>query len=112
MTEDQLDKLMPLPKINLVATQGANDEKDLFDACGTKEYRKMLDRQFKNNHPISKLPWLLICGSLALMCRPLLLCTSINRCRSIHSYRPFPCVNRVFDGKDKGLVVDYIGIKK
>ena len=30
LTEEQLDKLMPLPKINLVATQGANDEKDLF----------------------------------------------------------------------------------
>lgn len=50
MTKEQLDKLMPLPKINLVATQGGNDEKELFDACGTKEYRKMLDRQFKNNN--------------------------------------------------------------
>lgn len=49
LTEEQLDKLMPLPKINLVATQGVNDEKDLYEACGTKEYRKMLDRQFKNN---------------------------------------------------------------
>ena len=37
LTEEQLDKLMPLPKINLVATQGANDEKDLIEACGTKD---------------------------------------------------------------------------
>ena len=50
LMKEQLDKLLPLPKINLVATQGANDEKDLFDACGTKEYRKMLDKQFKNNN--------------------------------------------------------------
>ena len=48
LTKEQRDKLLPLPKINLVATQGANDEKKLFEACGTKEYRKMLDRQFKN----------------------------------------------------------------
>lgn len=49
LSKEQLDKLMPLPKVNLVATQGANDEKNLYEACGTKEYRKMLDRQFKNN---------------------------------------------------------------
>lgn len=49
LTKEQLNKLMPLPKINLVATQGTNDEKPLYDACGTKEYRKMLDKQFKNN---------------------------------------------------------------
>ena len=50
LSEEELDKLMALPKINLVATQGQNDEKELFDTCGTKEYRKKLDKQFKNNN--------------------------------------------------------------
>src|SRR3569623_1128425 len=45
---DQLDKLVPLEKIKLVATQGENDEKALFDMCETKEYRQMLDKQVKN----------------------------------------------------------------
>lgn len=49
LTREQLDKLVALPMINMVATQGQNDEKELYDLCGTKEYRKMLDRQFKNN---------------------------------------------------------------
>ena len=49
LTREQLDKLVALPKINLVATQGQNDDKELFDLCGTKDYRKMLDKQFKNN---------------------------------------------------------------
>lgn len=52
LTEEQLDKLMPLPKINLVATQGANDKKDLFDACGTKTRFLGLSRRLKGAYTI------------------------------------------------------------
>ena len=111
LTKEQLDKLLPLPKINLVATQGANDEKDLFDACGTKEYRKMLDKQFKNNNSNFKIAVVVdmwITGfdvpSLAVM--------YIDKPLQKHTLiQTISRVNRVFDGKDKGLVVDYIGIK-
>ena len=111
LTEEQLDKLMPLPKINLVATQGANDEKALFDACGTKEYRKMLDRQFKDNNSNFKIAVVVdmwITGfdvpSLTLMYndKPLkkhLLIQTISR------------VNRKYPGKEYGMIVDYIGIR-
>ncbi|MDR3265115.1 MAG: DUF3387 domain-containing protein [Synergistaceae bacterium] len=37
LPKEQLDKLMPLERIKLVATQGANDEKELFDLCGIRE---------------------------------------------------------------------------
>ncbi len=50
LSKAQLEKLMPLEKIKLVATQGDNDEKELYDLCGTKDYRQMLDKQFKNNN--------------------------------------------------------------
>ena len=49
LTKEQKDKLFALPKINLVATRRKNDRKELYQACGTKEYRKKLDEQFKNN---------------------------------------------------------------
>lgn len=111
LTKEQLDKLLPLPKINLVATQGANDEKKLFEVCGTKEYRKMLDRQFKNNDSNFKIAVVVdmwITGfdvpSLAVM--------YIDKPLQKHTLiQTISRVNRVFDGKDKGLVVDYIGIK-
>lgn len=111
LSEEELDKLMALPKINLVATRSKDDEKGLYDLCGTKEYRKQLDRQFKNNNSNFKIAVVVdmwITGfdvpSLAVMYvdKPLqkhTLVQTISR------------VNRVFDGKDKGLVVDYIGIK-
>ena len=111
LTQEQLDALMPLPKINLVATRGANDEADLYDICGDREYRKMLDQQFKNddsNFKIAIVVDMWITGfdvpSLAVMYvdKPLQKHTLIQTISR---------VNRVFDGKDKGLVVDYIGIK-
>ena len=111
LSKEQLDKLLPLAKINLVATQGQNDEKKLFDLCGTKEYRKMLDKQFKNNNSNFKIAVVVdmwITGfdvpSLAVM--------YIDKPLQKHTLiQTISRVNRVFDGKDKGLVVDYIGIK-
>ena len=111
LPKDKLDKLLPLPKINLVATQGQNDEKPLYDACGTKEHRKMLDKQFKNNDSNFKIAVVVdmwITGfdvpSLAVM--------YIDKPLQKHTLiQTISRVNRVFEGKDKGLVVDYIGIK-
>ena len=111
LSEEQLDKLLPLPKINLVATQGKDDNKELFNACGNKEYRKKLDKQFKNidsNFTIAIVVDMWITGfdvpSLAVM--------YIDKPLQKHTLiQTISRVNRVFEGKDKGLVVDYIGIK-
>lgn len=108
----QLDKLISLPKINLVATRGENDEKGLYDLCGTKEYRQKLDKQFKNNNSNFKIAIVVdmwITGfdvpSLAVM--------YIDKPLQKHTLiQTISRVNRVFDGKDEGLIVDYIGIKQ
>lgn len=112
LTKEQKNKLLALPKINLVATRGKDDVKALRDACGTKEYRKKLDEQFKNNQSNFKIAIVVdmwITGfdvpSLAVM--------YIDKPLQKHTLiQTISRVNRVFEGKDKGLVVDYIGIKK
>lgn len=112
LTKSQLDKLVSLEKIKMVATQGENDKKELFDLCGTKDYRQMLDRQFKNNNSNFKIAIVVdmwITGfdvpSLAVM--------YIDKPIQKHTLiQTISRVNRVFDGKDMGLVVDYIGIKQ
>lgn len=111
LTKEQQDELLALPKINLVATRDKNDAKDLYEACGTKEYRKKLDEQFKNNDSNFKIAIVVdmwITGfdipSLAVM--------YIDKPLQKHTLiQTISRVNRVFEGKDKGLVVDYIGIK-
>ena len=112
LSKEDLDKLIALPKVNLVATQGQNDEKELYELCGSKEYRKMLDRQFKNNNSNFKIAVVVdmwITGfdvpSLAVM--------YIDKPLQKHTLvQTISRVNRVFEGKDKGIVVDYIGIKQ
>lgn len=111
ITKDELDELMDIPFINLVATQGQDDPKPLYNLCGTKEYRQKLDRLFKNNKSNFKLAIVVdmwITGfdvpSLAVM--------YINKPLKRHTLiQTISRVNRVFEGKDKGLIVDYIGIK-
>ena len=111
ISKEQLEKLLPLPKINLVATQGQNDPPELFNLCGTKDYRKKLDKQFKNddsNFKIAVVVDMWITGfdvpSLAVM--------YIDKPLQKHTLiQTISRVNRVFNGKDKGLIVDYIGFK-
>ena len=111
LPKSKLDKILPLPKINVVATQGQNDEPELFKLCGTKEYRQKLAEQFKNNDSNFKIAVVVdmwITGfdvpSLAVM--------YIDKPLKKHTLiQTISRVNRIFDGKDKGLIVDYIGFK-
>lgn len=112
LSKEELDQLVALPKVNLVATQGQNDEKELFDICGTKEYRKMLDKQFKDTHSNFKVA-IVVDMWLTGFDVPSLAVMYIDKPLQKHTLiQTISRVNRVFDGKDKGLVVDYIGIKK
>lgn len=111
LAKDELDELTDIPFINLVATQGQDDPKPLYNLCGTKEYRQKLDKLFKNDKSNFKLAIVVdmwITGfdvpSLAVM--------YINKPLKRHTLiQTISRVNRVFEGKDKGLIVDYIGIK-
>ena len=97
--------------VNLVATRDKDDKKELYDLLGTKEYRQMLDEQFKNddsNFKIAIVVDMWITGfdvpSLAVM--------YIDKPLQKHTLvQTISRVNRVFEGKDQGLVVDYIGFR-
>lgn len=111
LSEKDLDKLIDIEKIKLVATRNENDPPELYQACGTKEYRKELDRQFKNtqsNFQIAVVVDMWITGfdvpSLAVM--------YIDKPLQKHTLiQTISRVNRNFEGKEQGIVVDYIGIK-
>lgn len=111
-TEEELSKLAEVQKLNLVATRSDNDEKELYDVCGTKEHRQALDKLFKNeksNFKIAIVVDMWITGfdvpSLSVM--------YIDKPLQKHTLiQTISRVNRLFDGKDKGIVVDYIGIKE
>lgn len=111
LTDEQLEELEALPKINIVATRGKDDPKALFDACGDKERRKRLDRQFKNNDSNFKVA--IVCDMwITGFDVPSLAVMYIDKPLQRHTLvQTISRVNRVFEGKDRGLVVDYIGIR-
>ncbi|HNH02608.1 MAG TPA: HsdR family type I site-specific deoxyribonuclease, partial [Leptospiraceae bacterium] len=48
LTEKDKKELKPIEKIKLVMTRNQDDSKELYGLLGTKDFRKELDRQFKN----------------------------------------------------------------
>ncbi|UJH91934.1 HsdR family type I site-specific deoxyribonuclease [Antarcticibacterium sp. 1MA-6-2] len=48
LTEKDKKQLKPIERIKMIMTRGKDDPKVMYNLLGTKEYRKELDRQFKN----------------------------------------------------------------
>ena len=103
----------PIEKIKMVMTENkAKDTKGLFELLRNSDYRKELDRQFKNiksNFKIAIVVDMWITGF------------DVPSLDTIYIYKPLQKhtliqtisrVNRTYKGKDKGLIVDYIGIKR
>jgi len=112
LSKEELEKLKELSKVNLVATQGKDDEKALFDVCGNSSYRQMLDEQFKNDYSNFKIA-IVVDMWITGFDVPSLTVMYIDKPLQKHTLiQTISRVNRVFEGKSKGLIVDYIGIKE
>ena len=104
-------ELKPIERIKLIATRGQDDSEDLHNLLGTKEYRKELDRQFKNEKSNFKIA-IVVDMWLTGFDVPFLDSIYIDKPIQRHNLiQTISRVNRKFEGKHKGLVVDYIGIK-
>jgi len=104
-------ELKPIERIKLIATRGQDDSEDLYNLLGTKEYRKELDRQFKNEKSNFKIA-IVVDMWLTGFDVPFLDSIYIDKPIQRHNLiQTISRVNRKFGGKHKGLVVDYIGIK-
>lgn len=111
LSEKDRKEIKPMEKIKMVMTRGKDDPKELWDMLGTKDYRKELDRQFKNaksNFKIAMIVDMWLTGFDV----PFLDTIYIDKPIQQHSLiQTISRVNRVYEGKEAGLVVDYIGIK-
>ena len=111
LTEQERKEIKPNAKIKLIATRHKDDEKELYDLCGTKDDRKEHDRQFKNPKSNFKIA-IVVDMWLTGFDVPFLDTIYIDKPIQQHNLiQTISRVNRKFEGKEKGLVVDYIGIK-
>lgn len=112
LTDRDKRELKPIERIKLVATRGKDDSKEMYDLLGTKEDRKELDRQFKNEKSNFKIA-IVVDMWLTGFDVPFLDSMYIDKPVQRHNLiQTISRVNRKFEGKNKGLIVDYIGIKK
>lgn len=112
LTDKDKRELKPIQRIKMIMTRGQDDPKALYDLLGTKEYRKELDRQFKNEKSNFKIA-IVVDMWLTGFDVPFLDSIYIDKPIQQHNLiQTISRVNRKFEGKNKGLVVDYIGIKK
>lgn len=112
LSEQEQKEIMPMPRIKMIMTRGKDDPDELYEMLGTKEYRKELDRQFKNpksNFKIAIVVDMWLTGFDVPFLDTIYIDKPIQRHNLIQTISR---VNRKYEGKEKGLVVDYIGIKR
>lgn len=97
-------------KIGVVMTSGNNDPEDWKEIIGTKAHKEELARKFKDNSDPMK---------IAIVVDMWLTGFDVPSLATMYIYKPMhgynlmqaiARVNRVFEDKEGGLVVDYVGI--
>jgi type I site-specific deoxyribonuclease, HsdR family len=112
LSDKEKKEIKPMERVKMIMTRGKDDKKELYEMLGAKEYRKELDRQFKNEKSNFKIA-IVVDMWLTGFDVPFLDTIYIDKPIQRHNLiQTISRVNRKFEGKNKGLVVDYIGIKK
>ena len=112
LSDQQKKEILPMERIKMVMTRGKDDEKALYDMLGSKDERKKFDTQFKkaeSNFKIAIVVDMWLTGFDVPFLDTIYIDKPVQRHNLIQTISR---VNRKFENKKKGLVVDYIGIKK
>ena len=112
LTADEKNKLNDIAFVNMVMTRDKDDEKELYNLLGDKDYRKFLDSEFKSeksNFHISINVDMWITGFDV----PCLTMLYNDKPLSKHTLiQTISRVNRKFGTKECGFIIDYIGIRE
>ena len=111
LTEKERKELKASERVRMVMTRDKDDEKVLWNLLGTKDDRAKLAGQFKQAKSNFKIA-IVVDMWLTGFDVPFLDSMYIDKPVSEHNLiQTISRVNRKYEGKSKGLVVDYIGIK-
>lgn len=111
LTKEEAEKIKPMEKIKMVCIRQKDDDPDLYKLLGSDEERKKLDLQFKeekSNFKIAIVVDMWITG-FDVPCLDTMYCYKPLQMHTL--IQTVSRVNRNYPGKDKGLIVDYLGIK-
>ena len=103
LSDKDKKEILPLEKLKMIMTRSKDDEKELYDLLGTKEYRKTLDTQFKNEKSNFKIA-IVVDMWLTGFDVPFLDTIYIDKPIQEHNLiQTISRVNRKYAGKEKGL---------
>lgn len=112
LSDQERKEIKPMERLKMVMTRSKDDPKEFYDILGTTDYKKELDRQFKNSKSNFKIA-IVVDMWLTGFDVPFLDTMYIDKPIQRHNLiQTISRVNRKFEGKQKGLIVDYIGIKR
>lgn len=112
LTDKDREEIKPMRRIAMVMTREKDDEQRLWNLLGADDYRKTLDKQFKSTKSNFK---------IAIVVDMWITGFDVPSLDTMYCFKPLQMhtlvqtisrVNRVYPGKEKGLVVDYLGIKR
>ena len=112
LTDKEREEIKPMRRIAMVMTREKDDEQRLWNLLGADDYRKTLDKQFKStksNFKIAIVVDMWITG-FDVPCLDTMYCFKPLQMHTL--VQTISRVNRVYPGKEKGLIVDYLGIKR
>lgn len=107
-----LDKLKRMPKIKMIMTRGKDDDHEFYELLGNDKARDEASKEFKNENSNFKIVivrdmWLtgfdVPCLDLIYIDKPI---QEHNLIQTVSR------VNRAYEGKEFGIIIDYIGIKE
>lgn len=112
LSDEEKREIKQMPKIKMIMTRHSNDEKEFYELLGSKEDREKDADEFKNDKSNFKIA-IVVDMWLTGFDVPSLDTIFIDKPIKKHSLiQTISRVNRVYEGKDKGLIVDYLGIYK
>ncbi len=111
-SDKYLEEMIPVPMCQFIATRSKDDPQEMYDLLGSDSFRKNAAIQFKkinSNFKIAIVVDLWLTGFDV----PFLDCIYIDKplSQSHTIIQTVSRVNRTYEGKDSGLIVDFIGIK-
>lgn len=112
LTPSEKEKIKPIEKIKMVFIRQKDDPEELYNLLGPDDERKKLDLQFKepkSNFKIAIVVDMWITG-FDVPCLDTMYCYKPLQMHNL--VQTVSRVNRNYPGKEKGLIVDYLGIKK
>lgn len=112
LTAEELNELSPMPTIAMVATRRSNDPEEMYNYLGDKTRSKKLDDAFKSENSNFRIV-IVVDMWITGFDVPCLTFLYNDKPLQKHSLiQTISRVNRKYEGKEYGYIIDYIGIRE